>query len=1364
MRALRFLGLGLAGVAALVLLLFAFLQTTPGKNILAGLVSGKTVSVSGLSGFFPTDLQAARIELRDEQGAWLRVEDARLRWSFASLFEGRVRIETLSAGLVDILRPPLPEKAEPTQESGRLALPVGVDLEALSIDTLHLAASVAGVDSRWTLHGNGLLSADLHEGRLKLTGDRTDGPSGKLSADARFDLVRRTVDGEISVDEGEGGITAALLQRPDLPQVSMRLLAKGDATSGSGELTLSAGDAATAHGTARWQPTGAATSVSVRLEAGGTQLANRGGPLALSAEATIDEATAALTDATLTAGPMRLAASARYDRKTDRLDGTARLQSAEPGPFADLLAGARWRNLDLTAHAVLQDLAKQPQGNVTVTGSADEITVAALEGRLPPLGRVTLEGALGVQADGKLTLDSLDVKSALATVSRGTGSYLPGTEAGEAKAVVDLPSLAPFSALAGRELTGRAHLELSTRNDSGGLTVDWQGTLADAGAPDVPRDLIASGVALSGTATLRRDDTWSLGDIRVSTDAAAFGLTGQGRGSTGTFDLSLDLKQLSVLRPGLAGGVTVASTIELRADGTAGGSLTAKGDVAGQPLSLAGRFDRDASGGILVPSFEGHWASAVLNVASLAITPDRTSGSASLKVARLEEVGAQLGMDLAGALEAELDTDPQLAAGRLKARIRGNGLRSGGIGMATLQLDATIDEPMGKATTDATLAATGMRGAGDIDRLNATVKGDRQDGFDVALQAFGASTNASLAAKVQLLAEEIRVALSRFEGRHQGIPVALNAPTRVTVVGEQIRIDPTSLRLGGGRLSVQGVLDPVASNLRLELTGLPLSLLDTFAPGTGLDGTLQARAGVTGPMAAPRIETTYTAANVRLRRPEAALLPALSVQGSGSLVGQQASIDARLSAGASSSLTLKGRGTTAPLAGKADVTGAIDLAPFAPLIGNQVRGVAGTLRSNLSFDIAGGRITGTGSLDLANGALSFPEMGLRLSGGTARVQLQGDTFQLQQLSFQTGRNGTLTASGTMRLDPAQGVVLDVAVASRRALLVNRADLVATVSSDLKLTGSTSAGIELGGPVTIDRAEIAVGAGQAAAFPTLEVREINRPGVPNALPQPLTPAASAARPAQPAVIPMRLALDVRAPQAVFVRGRGLDAEMGGDLQVAGDPASPTVTGGLRLRRGDFTLGGRRLVFRRGIVTLDNLDRIDPRLDFIAAADIQSTTVQIAITGTARAPVIAVTSIPSMPSDEALALLLFGKPASTLGAVELIQVAQALAELTGKDAPATGFLGRLRQGLGLDQLRVGSGGSSGGSSGGAAGSSPVSLEAGRYVAPGVYVGAKQGAAGNASRGVVEIDVWDNTKIEGDIGADSRGRVGVKMEWDY
>ena len=189
MRALRIAAMVVGGVVLLVGVLFGFLQTPPGQRALVGLVSDETLHVSGLSGFFPTDLQVAQVELLDEQGVWLRVEKARLRWSFASLLSGRVRVEMLQAALVDVLRAPLPSKAKPTRGSdGSFTLPVGVDVQALSVDTLHLAAPLAGVDSRWTLHGNGLLSADLHEGHLRLLGDRTDGPSGKLAADTRFDL------------------------------------------------------------------------------------------------------------------------------------------------------------------------------------------------------------------------------------------------------------------------------------------------------------------------------------------------------------------------------------------------------------------------------------------------------------------------------------------------------------------------------------------------------------------------------------------------------------------------------------------------------------------------------------------------------------------------------------------------------------------------------------------------------------------------------------------------------------------------------------------------------------------------------------------------------------------------------------------------------------------------------------------------------------------------------------------------------------------------------------------------------------------------------------------------------------------------
>lgn len=1403
MRIVRILGWTAGGVVVTLTTAFAALQLPPVQAAVASLVSDlasspdSKLSLQGLSGFVPTDLKVARIELADRQGTWLTVEDAELRWSFLSLLGGRLRIDTVAARRIDVARAPESTKAEParaTGKSGTLQLPVGVDLQSLSVDELHLGAALAQVDSRWKLSGNALLPADLAEGRLKLDGNRIDGPTGRLGVDLRFDANRQTVDGSVTFDEGKGGVAAALLQRPDLDGVATRLTVKGDARAGNADLSVSAADAVTATGKATWQPRDKATEVELRLDVAGPGLPKGPltdalrGPLTLTATASVDDKLVALREARLALGPLAVVATGRYDRTADRLQATTTVEAAEPGPFAPLLAGASWRGLRLETKADIADLAKTPRGTVLLNGSAEDISIAAIDPRLPPPGKVVIDGRAALR-DGTLTLETLNVTSAPVSVT-AAGSYVPATDRAQAKVTLNLPSLAPYSALAGRDLVGNAALDLSATSDKGDLALTWQGALRDLGVPNVPRDL-ASSVSLGGSASLKRDETWTLRGVRVASEGGAFGIEGSGRGKTGTLDLSLDLPKLAALGADVAGTASAKATIALSGEntevkltaalrdiahqqlkaqkldlsataaldaaGAVSGTVEASGDVASQALTLNGSFARNASGGLTVPSFKGSWASAVLDVVDLAVTEARTSGHARIGMARLQDLAPLIGTEIAGSLEAEVKADPASPAGRLDVRVQGANIRSGGIGVGALTLGGTIDEPMGDARADLTLTANRLAGVSGVNGLTATAKGGKP-GLDVTLQANG-STSANLAARMEMVGEEILVALQRFDGRYDRIPLTLAAPTKIRVTGERIRIDPTNLRLGGGRLTAGGTLDPTASDFQVELAALPLSLVEAFAPGTNLEGTLNTRARVQGPMAAPRIEATYNAAGVRARLPDTALVPPIALQGTASLAGQQAAFDARVTAGGSTNLTLKGQATLpqgrAALAGNATIGGTVDIAPFAPLAGNSIRGLSGTLRPNLTFEIAGSRVTGSGTVDLSNAALAMPEAGLRLGNGEARLALQGDTVQIQRFTFQTGRSGAVTASGTVRLDPDQGPAFDLTVGSQRALLVNRPDLVATVSSNIKIAGSTSSGIDVSGPITIDRAEISVGAAQSIDFPTLQVREINKPGAPPPAPVKLEKTKKEEPP--PTAMPIRLALAISAPQAIFVRGRGLDAEMSGQFQVGGTAAAPTVIGGLNMRRGDFTLGGRKLNFTRGLVALDNLNTIDPSLDFVASTVVQQTTITITISGTSRAPVIAISSSPSLPADEAMALLIFGKPASSLSAFELVQIAGALAELTGQ-SPGSSFMGRIRQGLGLDRLTVGT------DSGSGSGGSSVSIEAGRYVAPGIYVGAKQGASGNSSRGVVQIEVLDNVKLEGDIGADSTGRVGAKMEWDY
>jgi translocation and assembly module TamB len=1403
-RWLRFVAWGLSGLVVLLTAVFALLQTPPGLRTLARLVSSSDLEVSGLGGFIPTDIRAQRIELRDKQGTWLSLDDAQVRWSFASLFSGRVRVEEVQAARIDIPRGPLPDEqaAAPSSSSGKFGIPVGVDLRALSVDDLHVGAPLGGVDSHWKLAGSGLLTADGSEGRLKLEMNRTDGPAAHLSADLGFSLDRFSIDGQITAEEStKGGVVAALIGRPDLGSTSLRLAAKGDRERGTADLVASAGDAVTSNGGVRWQREGNATAVSANLSVVGPGLPDSPiarllrAPATLNADLTLDDAgLLVVKQSALKVGPAQLDATARYDTKADKLDATAKLQAAEAGPLSDLAGGVQWRNLQLDVQAAGSGLADKPQVTGTLKGNANDVALPMLGDKAPPPGPVTISAKVGLDRDGKLTVEGLDIKTALAAV-KGGGSYLPSTEGADGQLAIELPDLAAFSKLANLQLGGRGHLELNATSDKNSQRVTWQGNLDQLALDGMPPGLVREQLKLSGGATLRRDQAWRLDRVAMQSPGFTFEMSGTGRERTGTIELTLSLPKLGVLQQDVGGSAQAKGTVTMTPAGgdlkltvettdlsrggissrklalmldtslegeAVRGRVRAEGDLANQPVALDGRFARNADGGIQVPSMQGSWASAAVDVTNLAVTPKGATGHGHLKFAKLADLAPLLGTALAGALDLDIATESN-EAGKVTVTLRGNGLRSGTTGVRSLQLDATVSDPMGAAAADATLKAEGLSGIADLNRATVTVKGDRK-AFDTTVAVNGAATNASMAARIEPAPDEIKVALQRFDGRYQGIPVALAGPTRVTVMGSRIAIDPTALRLGGGTVRVSGMVDPTASDLTVDLAGLPLSLADNFAPGTGLQGTLQAKARVTGALASPRVQASYSATGIRIKKPETALLPALALQGTASMADQRASLDARVTAGGTTNLSIKGSGAipqgTAPPSGQVSINGAIDLAPFSPALGLSVRNVTGTVRPNLTLDFANNAITGSGTVALANATMSMPDAGLRLSGGEGLISLQGSTMQIQRLRFETARSGEIAVSGSVQLEPAQGFPVALNVTSRKALVVSRPDLVATASSDIKIDGSTLQGFDVTGPITIDRAELSIAASQSASFPTVPVVEINGPGQTGAASAPPPAPPKPIGPREPAANGVRLALDVRAPQAVFVRGRGLDAEVGGQFTVTGDPSAPSVLGNLTLRRGDFNLLGHRLSFQRGNVSLVTATTIDPLLDFAATTTVQGTTIEVDITGTSRAPKIEITSSPALPQDEAMAMLLFGKPSSSLSPMEVLSAAQALAELTGK-APAGGaFLGKIRSGLGLDTLSINSSSSGSGSNQG----TTTSVEGGRYVAPGVYVGARQGASADSSRGVVEIEVFRHTKVEGDIGADSNGKVGVKMEWDY
>jgi len=224
-----------------------------------------------------------------------------------------------------------------------------------------------------------------------------------------------------------------------------------------------------------------------------------------------------------------------------------------------------------------------------------------------------------------------------------------------------------------------------------------------------------------------------------------------------------------------------------------------------------------------------------------------------------------------------------------------------------------------------------------------------------------------------------------------------------------------------------------------------------------------------------------------------------------------------------------------------------------------------------------------------------------------------------------------------------------------------------------------------------------------------------------------------------------------------------ANLGGRLHLGGTASAPVPTGGLDLIRGHFNLGGKSLQFTKGNIAFDG-SGLMPVIDLEAthtSADGTSST--LAVTGTATAPQIKLSSSPYLPSDEVLAHLLYGTGTQNLSPMQAASLATSLAQLAGVGGGGFGPLGGIRSALGLDELSVG---------GGSGTSSAPTINAGRYLAPGVYVGAEQSAGGQGSKVKVEINLFKglkaNTTISNGAGAasgTSNGEsVGLSYQFDY
>ncbi|MGE7369657.1 translocation/assembly module TamB domain-containing protein [Neorhizobium sp. NPDC001467] len=1090
------------------------------------------------------------------------------------------------------------------------------------------------------------------------------------------------------------------------------------------------------------------------------------------------------------AGPGRLGLSARgsiglgEDRPIDLNGELADIPAALANAFvpdldaAGLLTGRLAARGTLAAPTATFDLtlrdAALRQTRAADIGPLQVATQGRLENNRVTLNRLSMTGQ-GVDLSATGWLDPAGERpfSANATISalpaRLANAFRPGLNASgslsgriEASGTLSAPNAvfdvsgsglalgAGNTALTGlaAHVAGRMEnqvltLETASLNGPENLSLTARGNAALSGERklDMAADLASVPLAL---ANLFRPDLEASGTISGSVVAS------------GTIDAP-------TVRYDLA--TTEIGTRQIRQAGVTGLQMRAKGHFENATATLeetrltgSGGLAASASGRVILGNAQQGGTGPQLDInADIAALPANLAN------------GFVPGLDAGGMLSGKIASTGTAEAPAIRYDLRWADLavrQTRAAGLNALQLAASgtfengtfrlengrLSGPSGLALdANGSVSLAGER-AIDVTANIASLPASLAQSFVPGVEAGGQVTG-TVAAGGTIAAPAIRYDLqwSNAEIRRQGaagisgmnLKAAGTFENNTLTLGETRLTGPQGMSLvAGGRVVLGGNAGPVL-DVNADIKALPASLANGFLPDLEAGGRITGKVTALSSAAAPGVRFDLAWDDAALKQTRAAGLAPFRITANGRFENNTVTVDTRLSG--QSGLAISGSGSVGLAGDRAlnlKINGGV---PFA-LLGAQLSGQGFVLEGKGTIDVTvGGTVAApliTGSARTSGSRLIDVRRNLALENLNASIDFNRDQATISSATASLSTGGTVSARGTIGINPAAGLPADLTVTLAKATYVDGQLLSATADGQLTVTGPLLSNAVLGGRLNLSKTSITVPAKLPSSLAQINIRQKNAPADVRRQMAAIQPKGG-----KGTTSALGLDLVISAPTGIFVRGRGIDAELGGELTVTGTSAAPNVAGGFEMRRGRIIILTKRLDFTEGKITFGG--GLIPVLDMEATTTSQQTTITVNVTGVANDPDISFSSSPALPQDEVLARLVFGQSMSKLSPLQIAQLADAVSQLAG--GGSNSLLETLRANLGVDDLDINTD---------STGQTTVSV--GRYLNDRTYLQIEQGGTAGA-RAVINLDVGRGVKLKAGAGGDG-GSAGVFYEKEY
>ena len=380
--------------------------------------------------------------------------------------------------------------------------------------------------------------------------------------------------------------------------------------------------------------------------------------------------------------------------------------------------------------------------------------------------------------------------------------------------------------------------------------------------------------------------------------------------------------------------------------------------------------------------------------------------------------------------------------------------------------------------------------------------------------------------------------------------------------------------------------------------------------------------------------------------------------------------------------------------------------------------IAGSARASLAVGGTLGEPDVTGTLNVDGVRVAAPQHALFLTDGRLHAELLDRELRIKDLSL-TGGTGKLTATGRLALG---GTAADSVIEWQ----AEEFRLFSSPTRRLVLDGAGS--LEVRDQTLLARGELRASQGHFALLKAQGPRLADDVLVVGREPR------AAPRRVQ---LPLDIDLVFDLGQRFHVEDRGLDALLSGRLRARADGAGQlSVNGTVNVDRGTYLAYGQTMFIDHGRLYF-NGPATDPGLDIAARRRNLPVQVGMRITGTARTPIVQLTSEPPMPDSERLSWLILGRsPSNTSTADAAMLAAAAEALLAGPSGvPITT---RMARQIGLDEIGLRSDGDEGGA---------VTL--GRRLSDRVHLLVERGISAATTAIIIEYSLTRELRLRAEAG---------------